>query len=97
MKPVGSNTNLKPVPPKPAGAPPKMGAPPKNTAPPKPAAPSGPPITKLVVKPIEIKYPTVKKGTKRKANPPPKPAGARGPLKIKTSGAKAAKTVSMAD
>ena len=47
--------------------------------------------------PVPIKFPTCKKGEKRKANPPAIPKGARAALKIKLSGAKAAKPMSMAE
>jgi hypothetical protein len=67
----------------------KQGAPPPVRPPvsakPKPAKQE---IIALNVKPVAIKVPTPKKGTKRVAKPPAVPKGARGPFKIKPCGAK---------
>jgi hypothetical protein len=46
---------------------------------------------------VPIKFPTCKKGEKRKANPPAIPKGARAALKIKLSGKKAEKPKTMAE
>jgi len=46
---------------------------------------------------VQIKFPTLKKGDKRKQNAPSKPSGARGPFNLKAAGKATAKAMTMAE